>query len=352
MADEKPIIVVKKKGHHGGHHGGAWKVAYADFVTAMMAFFMVMWLVGTADNPTKQAVAAYFRKPGIFETGTGKPLQVGGAGIFNEEVAPSKDPGIESGNAKTLSGEESPDDQSTDSKQDRQAASKVLLPVEVDEGQKPGIDEGLGGEAERFKKFAGQLREALALTPEIKNVLGDVDITLEPDGIRIEILDTETTSMFSSGSAQISQEAQGAFSKIAQFIKQVPYPIDVIGHTDSKQLSSRFNAYTNWELSADRANAARRFLERQGVAPARIRGVIGQADRTPKLPDNTTAAANRRIEIKLRLPPPTPEEKIDPPPGPAGSSSEAAAQSSSAGTSSLFPDAPVLGPRSLFDFPE
>ncbi len=347
MADEKPIIVVKKKGHHGGHHGGAWKVAYADFVTAMMAFFMVMWLVGTAENPTRQAVAAYFRKPGIFETGTGKPLQVGGAGIFSEEVAPSKDPGIESGTAKKVTGHESPDPTQEPAENPADGASKLLIPEEMPPGEFSSIEEGLGGEAEKLKKYAGRLAEALALAPEIENVLGEVDITLEPDGIRIEIGDTETASMFSSGSAQISIEAEDAFSKIAQFIRAVPYPIDILGHTDSKRFSSRFNTYTNWELSTDRANAARRFLEREGIPTERIRGVVGQADRAPKFPERTEAAGNRRIELKLRLPPPAPEELVDPP---KAKEQEPSAESLSSQNSSLFPDAPVIGPSPVFDF--
>jgi chemotaxis protein MotB len=348
MADEKPIIVVKKKGHHGGHHGGAWKVAYADFVTAMMAFFMVMWLVGTADNPTKQAVAAYFRKPGIFETGTGKPLQVGGAGIFSEELAPSKDPGVESGTAKKVTGPESLDPTEEASKKPAETDGITILVPEVEsEGEVPLEKTGLGGESEELKKFAAQLKDGLALAPEIKRLLGEVDITIEPDGIRIEIVDTDQTSMFASGSAQIAPEAIAAFSKIAEFIRQVPYPIDIIGHTDAKQFSSRFTSYSNWELSADRANAARRLLEREGVDPTRIRGVLGQADRVPKLVDDPIAAANRRIELKLRLPSPTPEERVPPPPPPEA----APAQSGiTPRTDPLFPEAPVIGPSPVFDF--
>ena len=88
MADDKPIIVIKKKGGHGGHHGGAWKVAYADFVTAMMAFFMVMWLVNSAETKTKKAIASYFRRPGLFESGSGTPLLIGGSGMLPEAFAP------------------------------------------------------------------------------------------------------------------------------------------------------------------------------------------------------------------------------------------------------------------------
>jgi len=368
MADEKPIIVVKKKGHHGGHHGGAWKVAYADFVTAMMAFFMVMWLVNTAESPTKEAIAAYFRKPGIFDTGTGRPLQLGGAGILEEQFAPNPKSAIQVGaNASTpLPKSEMKPNEDPKSVVARGADASKPDQHDHGQGQKsgpragerrppeqiPGIGGGAergavdkekgGGKDETLKKLAGQLRKELALTPELKKMLGDIDVTVEPDGIKIEILDTEQTSMFSPGSAQVTTDAGPAFAEIAKFIRQVSFPVEVRGHTDAKPFSNRFQNYTNWELSADRANAARRLLERQGVDPSKIQSVLGMADRDLKMADDPLAASNRRITIKLKFPPEIPSEKAE---------EEVAVEPPTAqpqDPAELFADSPVIGPSPIF----
>jgi chemotaxis protein MotB len=367
MADDKPIIVVKKKGSHGGHHGGAWKVAYADFVTAMMAFFMVMWLVNTAESPTKEAIAAYFRKPGIFDTGTGRPLQLGGAGILDEQFAPNPKSAIQVGaNASTpLPKSEMKPNEDPKSVVARGADSKGDHGHQEGAGQKggprsgerkvveqiPGIGGGSvkgavekekgGGNDETLKKMAGQLQKELALSPELKRMLGEVTVTVEPDGIRIEILDTEETSMFSAGSAQVTTDATPAFNQIAKFIQQVDFPVEVSGHTDAKPFSNRFQNYTNWELSADRANAARRLLERQGVSPGKIQSVLGMADRDLKLPEDPTAASNRRITVKLKLPP-------APPPGKPEEEARQNVPPEPQDTSALFSDSPVIGPSPIF----
>ncbi len=291
MADEKPIIVVKKKGHHGGHHGGAWKVAYADFVTAMMAFFMVMWLVNTADTSTKKAIAVYFRRPGIFETGSGAPLLTGQTGTINEALS-----------LKEFS------------KKDEGAQGNFITPIPelqqtIQAVPNPNVIYGFDNDQvldqdttqKILEKMAAQIRRQLGLLPEIKALIGEVEVTIEPDGIKIEVVDTEKTSMFGSGSARVSAAAEPAFGKIAELVKRVDFPVDIVGHTDSKPFSNQYNTYTNWELSAERANAARRLLEKNGVVPERISRVLGMADRDLKNKEDPFAAANRRITLKMRI---------------------------------------------------
>lgn len=305
MADDKPIIVVKKKGHHGGHHGGAWKVAYADFVTAMMAFFMVMWLVNTAEQPTKQAIATYFRRPGIFEAGSGTPLLIGGGGILEEGLPPDK---AQTGR-KALG--------------NTNVAAPHNAPTPSGEARDPYLMQGNSAaevpyiESEEFFKekleyIARGFREKLGLARELQKILGEVDISVEPDGIRIEIMDTEKASMFALGSARIMPEAEPAFAEIAKAIREVSFPVEILGHTDGKPFSTQYKSYSNWELSSDRANAARRLLEREGITPERITSVRGMADRELKVPADPFAAANRRITLKLKIPPPTgPEQPMD-----------------------------------------
>jgi chemotaxis protein MotB len=371
VADDKPIIIIKKKGGHGGHHGGAWKVAYADFVTAMMAFFMVMWLVSSAQSTTKQAIASYFRKPGIFTSGSGTPLMVGEAGILKDAYVPPHPEDTKQttsgASKKELSGKTGTDSDTTgdkrvsyrglegkrDSVPDRDAAQRGFLSEEPDrlshasefaiidetdpdkrvedvgnpdstgprrertnlgeQDQKTGSDgergEGLspaGLQRETIKLQGQQLRQALLATPEFQNMMGLVDVKLEADGLNIEIMDTEKISMFQSGSARILPDAEEAFAKIGPLIAQFPNTVDIVGHTDSKPFGKAPGSYSNWDLSADRANAARKLLERNGVPPERIASVSGRADKELKFKADPFAAANRRITLKVRLLAPTP----------------------------------------------
>ncbi len=332
MADDKPIIIIKKKGGHGGHHGGAWKVAYADFVTAMMAFFMVMWLVNSAEQVTKQNIASYFRKPGIFASGSGTPLLIGEAGILSDGYVPphpedtkQRHKGSAANKMKGTSGTE-----------DSAALNKRVSVVGEDgkRGRKTADKDALEGfariktvnddadyELERAainKKFAEQIQEQLRSIPNLKDILGQVEVKIEADGVNIEIMDTEKVSMFASGSASITAEAQTAFAKIADALSPLPHKLDIIGHTDAKGFSSRPGGYSNWELSADRANAARRLLETKGIQSSRIISVVGRSDKELKIPDNPLAPSNRRITVKMRfddIPPAAsiPGEEEDPP---------------------------------------
>ncbi|MBN8547972.1 MAG: OmpA family protein [Deltaproteobacteria bacterium] len=324
MADDKPIIIIKKKGGHGGHHGGAWKVAYADFVTAMMAFFMVMWLVNTADTQTKKNIASYFRRPGLFESGSGTPLLIGEAGILNDAYVPPHPQETKKTGGKSQDAE-LPKHTGTDELKDK----KKQVTLRGEEGKQGGLKDAKGkvgmqkdnttaqgelsdkkstadikaADAEKLlaEKAAEQIRQQIATSKDLQELIGIVDVKVEADGLNIEIMDTAKSSMFASGSARILPDAQKAFDKIGSIIKGLPYSIDIVGHTDAKPFSSRQGGYGNWELSSDRANAARRLLESEGIESKRITSVVGRADKDLKFPEDPQAPSNRRITLKMRF---------------------------------------------------
>lgn len=241
---KKPRRRVKKVKGHGGHHGGAWKVAYADFVTAMMALFLVLWLVSQADTKLKQAIASYFRSPGVFDSMNG--------GILSSAKKVSTDP-----TSLTSKDEE-------------------MVLFSVSESLK--------------KKFESK--------PEFSKLKDQVKIEVTEEGIKIELLDKADRVSFEVGSSELTPEAELILSEIAKAICDLPNPVIIGGHTDSRILQTT-KGYSNWELSTDRANAARRFLQSECVAPEQIRRIIGFADSQPLLPNNPYAPANRRISITV-----------------------------------------------------
>jgi len=347
MADDKPIIVVKKKGGHGGHHGGAWKIAYADFVTAMMAFFMVMWLVNSASVQTRQSIASYFRKPGIFTEGSGTPLLLGGAGILEDAFVPARP---EDKKKKTKTVNQNPERRiGGESDKDLDKLYMTEGKVEPQIGKGPDQVLGLNSDKKELKETKRDIKirrlaeeaqkkveQIVQKIPDLSKFIGKLNAKIESDGLTIEIMDTDKVSMFDSGSARIRPEAAAAFAEVAQVIRTYPNSVEISGHTDAKPFPSRTGAYTNWELSADRANAARRLLESQGVSPTQIVSVNGKAATEPKLPEDPLAPPNRRITIKMKFnpdekaeekqtpPPKTAEELLNSPPVPAGTPISAA----------------------------
>jgi chemotaxis protein MotB len=242
----EPVVIIKKKGHHKhGHHGGAWKVAYADFVTAMMAFFLVMWLVGQGPQ-VKAGVAAYFRDPGAFD---------GGKGVL---------PGVE-GSAPVQAGEPSPE-----------AAQAAL------------------------ESAAEQLRDVLASLPEFAQLSERIEVNITEEGLRIELREAPDDGFFASGSAAMKQQTVELLEVIGSELGRLPNRVAVEGHTDSRPYSATTGSYTNWELSADRANAARRVLMGAGVRTEQIEAVRGYADKRLRTPDDPLDPSNRRISIIVR----------------------------------------------------
>jgi chemotaxis protein MotB len=255
---EKNIIIVKKvRGHAHGHHGGAWKVAYADFVTAMMAFFLVMWIVGQ-NQQTKAAVAQYFRDPGVFETTRGGAL-TGAPGILPDHVG--------------------------------------LLPAST------GTPEALPTpEAARagLKAAAAQLRKALERLPGFEKLADRIAIEMTPEGLRIEILDRANDSFFDSGSADLKPQMVEILEIIGRELGSGPYKVAIDGHSDSRRYKSNADVMDNWTLSADRANAARRVLEWAGLQPRQVDAVRGYADSRHRYPEDPMDPRNRRIAIVVK----------------------------------------------------
>src|SRR5687767_1551317 len=243
---QEQVIIIKKKGGHGhGHHGGAWKVAYADFVTAMMAFFLVMWLVGQAPE-VKSGVAGYFRDPGAFD---------GGQGIL---------PGAQSTAAV--------------------------------EPERPSTQEATAA----LEEAAAHVRDALAALPEYEKLSKRIEVVLTEEGLRIELREAPDDGFFASGSAAMKAETVQLLQVIAAELGQLSNKVAVEGHTDSTPYAANNGDYTNWELSADRANAARRVLVGSGMKSAQIEAVRGYADTRLRTPEMPVDASNRRISIIVR----------------------------------------------------
>lgn len=235
MSDLKEDIIVikRKKAGHGGHHGGAWKVAYADFVTAMMSLFIVLWLTSSADA-VKKSVAQYFNDP----KGTA----------------------------------------------DKQGTNRN------------GAGQGVPLDASNLDKLKDQLLAAERQMPNFEKLKDQVEITESQDGLRIELLEGDKGTFFQSGSAAPTDALSGFLKIIAPQLGKMQNRISIEGHTDSVPYSGT-GTYSNWELSADRANAARRLLQTSGVGAAQVGQVRGFADQLPRVPDNPTDAANRRVTL-------------------------------------------------------
>ena len=283
---DAPIIVKRpKKGHgHGGHGSGTWKLAYADFVTAMMAFFILLWLLAITTDEQKLGIANYFM-PTTFEKGpTGSVGFTGGASTVEDgslNATPMSTPSIMMGLP--------PDDGDSSSRT-------------------PGDLEHLG-EAERerlieqaeereFRRIRDELREALASSEELTELARNLAIDRTPEGIRIQIVDQDQRSMFPLSSARMLGEMERLIEQIVRVIKVTNKRVAVSGHTDATPFRST-SQQDNWQLSADRANAARRALVAAGLEDARIARVTGMADTEPIDPDAPDAAVNRRISIIL-----------------------------------------------------
>jgi chemotaxis protein MotB len=257
--DKQPIIVRKKVVASQGHHGGAWKVAYADFVTAMMALFIVLWIVGQSKE-VREYVSEYFRDPGAFNSKTNASIISTSVQSLGRDVTGLKD--------------SMQDDSTGEESRDVEVQRKALTEVER------------------------RLREMLDSTPEFAELRDLVEIELTSEGLRIQLLDELSTSVFDLGSAHLKREGVVLLQRIGEELKKLPNTLIIEGHTDSRAYVGKPN-YSNWELSADRANAARRVLVESGVRHRQIRQVRGHADRMLKNTADPFDVHNRRISIMV-----------------------------------------------------
>lgn len=259
--EETPIIVKRKKVVAGGHHGGSWKVAFADFATAMMAFFLVLWLTATASPEQIEAVEGYFKDPvGFTEGGSPNPVDLEGSASV-----------VESSSADVANNEIQLEDQRIEELADSLERRQM---------------------EELFQDLQQQIEQSQTLQ-EFKDQLL-IDITDE--GLRIQIVDRSQRPMFDSGRAQLKYYSQEILFELAKPLSMVPNKLSITGHTDATPFNGR-PGYTNWELSADRANTARRALVAGGVRDEQIARVVGLSDSVLFDKENPTAPVNRRIAI-------------------------------------------------------
>ncbi|MFO1127314.1 MAG: flagellar motor protein MotB [Rhodospirillales bacterium] len=269
------------KGHGGGHHGGAWKVAYADFVTAMMAFFLLLWLLNAVSQEQLEGISDYFSAINKHTTTSGGGGLLAGNVVATKGVFDSRE---ETDNPRGRSAVEADhDEQETD-------------PPE--ETPPPVRQQQTASEQQQFAEVEGAIRNALAANPELKALAKSLIVEETPEGLRIQIVDQDGLPMFPSGEAVMYQYTRKILELVVNSIRTMPQHIEVAGHTDAKPFANP-SGYGNWELSTDRANAARRALVEMGLAPSRIEKVVGRAATAPLLPDTPEAPGNRRLSITL-----------------------------------------------------
>jgi len=241
-AKAQPIIVIKRNGGHGGHHGGAWKVAYADFVTALMSLFIVLWLMGQSEQ-VKKAVAGYFNDP----KGTASLL------------------------GTTMSG----------------TGQNVTVTADSGENQK------------QLEELKEKLEQEIKARKDLEKLIKQIEITITPEGLRIEMLEDKNGTFYQSGSAHLSESGQELLALLAAELKTLPNQLLIEGHTDAAPYSNDAD-YSNWELSADRANSARRLLQQDGVRTDQVTQVRGYADQFLRVKNNPYDPSNRRVTILVK----------------------------------------------------
>lgn len=237
--ENEPVIIIKKVVGHGAHHGGAWKVAYADFVTAMMALFIVLWLMNSSEQ-TKKAIAGYFRDPSGH--------------------------GVEQGTGQA------------------------------------GVGETISLNKADMTQLKDKLQEAIKKMPELDKLKDQVEMTVTGEGLRIELMEGDQDTFFESGDAQPTGDGRDILQLLATETGKLPYSMMIEGHTDARPFSGRGN-YSNWELSSDRANAARQIMESSGLRGDQVIEVRGFADRRLKKPEDPSNPANRRISVIIKTKP-------------------------------------------------
>ncbi|MCQ8183187.1 flagellar motor protein MotB [Methylomonas sp. SURF-1] len=270
---EQPIIIkkIKKKGGHG-HHGGAWKIAYADFVTAMMAFFLLMWLLGTTDEKTKKGISEYFQNPfGVAITagsgeGTGDRTNIIQAG--GQDLKSLDEGQVHQGEAPPA--EPTPED--------------IQKLAEAQEKKK-------------LEELQEKIEDMLEANTKLSEYKDQIKLESTPEGLKIQIVDAQNRPMFKLASSGIESYAQAILRELAPVINELPNKVSINGHTDALPFPSNRTGYSNWELSSDRANVARRELNQGGLNDDKVLRVVGLASSIPYKVENPNDPMNRRISI-------------------------------------------------------
>jgi chemotaxis protein MotB len=268
----QPIIIKRiKKGGHSAH-GGAWKIAYADFVTAMMAFFLLMWLLGSTSEGDKKGISDYFQSPlkvamqGGSGAGASNSIITGGGNDLTQSAGQSRRGDGEEKSAKKMSGDQ----------------------AKVERAKKDAKD---------LATLAAKIAGAISNNAKMAEFSSQIKLEITPDGLQIQIVDDQRRPMFDSGSASVKPYMSDILAEIGRALLDVDNKISLDGHTDSQAYGNAARGYSNWELSSDRANASRRELIAAGMPEDKLARVVGMASSLPLEPDNPLAPSNRRISI-------------------------------------------------------
>jgi chemotaxis protein MotB len=282
MKNDRPIVIKKiKKGGHGGHHGGAWKVAYADFVTAMMAFFLLMWLINTTTPEQKRGIADYFAPESVSRSESGTGALLGGTSAANDGAAGQgslavktqmRPPATEEQSEINSKGQDNADGSASSGRSNAQNAA--------------------------LEQAAARLRQAMQDKPDLAELSKHVLIDDTPEGVRIQLVDQDGRSMFEAGKADPKPYAQRLLQEVAKTVSGLPNRVSIVGHTDGGSFQGP-GGYSNWDLSAARANASLKVLLDSGMGQDHVAEVGGRAGSDPLYPDNPYASGNRRISIVL-----------------------------------------------------
>ncbi|MDP2124574.1 MAG: flagellar motor protein MotB [Parvibaculum sp.] len=281
--NEQPIILKKVKKIVHAHHGGAWKIAYADFVTAMMAFFLLMWLISMTTPEQKQGLADYFAPSNVSRSTSGAGGIMGGT-AFDQTGA--RMPGTKPQVVMTISTPAQP--KSPETAEEKAAAAQIDKLLK----EKSARDE------QNFRSAAESIRQAMRENPDLAQLSRNVIVDETPEGLRIQIVDQDGRSMFPADLAEPYERTRTLIEEVARILIKLPNRVSISGHTDANPVSARAG-YGNWELTADRANATRRIVEKTGLSGDRIYQVVGKADSDPLFPEDPYMAANRRLSIVL-----------------------------------------------------
>src|SRR5689334_22309441 len=289
MAGDNAVVIKRiKKGGHGGHHGGAWKVAYADFVTAMMAFFLLMWLINTTTPEQKRGIADYFAPQSIAQTVSGSGGVMGGK-VMGEDDA-------HAGGAQSVMQKQSPPAPNTTTK----ALASGATQGGANASSTSNADSRSAQDGD-FAHAAEAIHQAIQDNPDLANLSRQVITENTPQGLRIQLVDQDGRPMFQQGSNEPMPYTKKLLAAVGGIISSLPNRVSISGHTSGN------DATTGWDLSSNRANQARALLQTGGLSSDRIYEVAGKAGSEPLLPEDPNASANRRLSILLmREAPPVP----------------------------------------------
>ncbi|MBT4041666.1 MAG: flagellar motor protein MotB [Rhodospirillales bacterium] len=281
-APQSIIIKKVKKGGHAAHHGGAWKIAYADFVTAMMAFFLLLWLLNAVPQESLEGISNYFAPVSVSESTSGSGGVLGGKVMSEEEAGISESSSSVTMDLPPPSAGSGGDDQASAEDIAEDAAREAMEALEQ----------------QQFDEAQQKIIQAIEADETLSQLKDSLKMDDTPEGLRIQLLDQDGLPMFQSGGATMLAHTRKVMALVAKVIKNMPQQISISGHTDSVPFSDD-HGYSNWELSSDRANSARRELMDDGVPYERVSQVIGKASTEPLMEDNPTHPSNRRLSIVL-----------------------------------------------------